>query len=306
MIKRIYFLNIRLETGGPENIHQVCHVLANNGFDAKIFYNDRRQFHTERFKSYENPIADAIIDDEESLFVFPEFIPASNFKNLKSKKALFWLSLDNSPDIKQLNLKEYLKYSGVDFCFTQSQYAYDYLASYGIQNIFMVSDHINDKYFQKSNAIDRKPQILFNPKKGYEFTQKIIHLNPDLKFIPIQNMTVDQVIALMDESMIYIDFGEHPGKDRIPREAALRNLIVITNRNGAAVNNIDVPIDNMFKIDNNLSQLGKISKLLHDSIQNYSQYNQKFDYYRQKILDEKLSYDDTIINTFNKILSLNS
>ena len=73
--------------------------------------------------------------------------------------------------------------------------------------------------------------------------------------------------------MIYIDFGEHPGKDRIPREAALRNLIVITNRNGAAVNNIDVPIDNMFKIDNNLSQLGKISKLLHDSIQNYSQYN---------------------------------
>lgn len=303
MIKRIYFLNIRLETGGPENIHQVCNVLANNGFDAKIFYNDLKKFHTERFKAYSNPIADNIIDNEETLFVFPEFLPASSFKQLKCKKALFWLSLDNSPDIKQLNLRQYLFDSGIDFCFTQSQYAYDYLTSYGIPNIFMLSDYINDKYFSKPSSNCRKPQILFNPKKGYDFTQKIINLNSDLVFVPIQNMTVDQVINLMDESMIYIDFGEHPGKDRIPREAALRNLIVITNRNGAAVNDVDVPIDNMFKIDNNLSQLGKISQILHDSIAKYEQYNQKFDSYRQKILNEKLKYSDSVLDVFNNIVS---
>jgi len=58
--------------------------------------------------------------------------------------------------------------------------------------------------------------------------------------------------------MMYIDFGTHPGKDRIPREAALRNCIVLTNRNGAADNNVDVPIPNEYKIHSVLSNLGKI------------------------------------------------
>lgn len=57
----------------------------------------------------------------------------------------------------------------------------------------------------------------------------------------------------MDESMIYIDFGEHPGKDRIPREAAMRDLIVITGRDGAAVNDVDVSIPKKYKIDRNMS-----------------------------------------------------
>lgn len=301
MIKRIYFLNIKLETGGPENIHQVCHLLSKNGYDASILYFDGVLKHPARFQQYNNKIIEKPIFDDKTLFVFPEFIAASQFKNLKCKKALYWLSLDNSPDIKQLRLKEYLAENSINYNFIQSQYASDYLSSYGIENVFMLSDYINDKYFEQRPAKDRKPIVLYNPKKGEEFTKKIIYLNSDIKFVPIKNMTVDQVIDLMDESMIYIDFGEHPGKDRIPREAAMRNLVVITNKNGAAVNDIDVPIRKEYKIDHNISNLGKIKTLLHYCLEHYDAETRNFDDYRKMILSEKKNFEANVLNSFSKI-----
>ncbi|KAL3809235.1 hypothetical protein ACHAXA_005283 [Cyclostephanos tholiformis] len=45
----------------------------------------------------------------------------------------------------------------------------------------------------------------------------------------------------------YIDFGPHPGMDRLPREAALAGCIVITNREGAAAHDEDVPLPQEFK-----------------------------------------------------------
>ena len=119
MIKRIYFLNIRLETGGPENIHQVCKLLSDLGYNASILYPDKELKHTAKFECYNNKIAENPIFDNETLLVFPEFLAASRFKNFKCKKALFWLSLDNSPDIKQLRLKEYLEEFGVNYNLVQ-------------------------------------------------------------------------------------------------------------------------------------------------------------------------------------------
>ena len=303
MIKRIYFLNIRLETGGPENIHQVCRLLSDLGYDASILYPDKDLKHTAKFECYNNKIAENPIFDDETLLVFPEFLAASRFKNFKCKKALFWLSLDNSPDIKQLRLKEYLEQFGVNYNLVQCQYAYDYLKSYDIENVFMISDYVNDKYFEARAMKERKPQILYNPKKGKIFTQKIVHLNQDLTFIPIENMNVDQIIDLMDESMVYIDFGEHPGKDRIPREAAMRSLVVVTGRDGAAVNDVDVNIPQKYKIDRNISQLGKVKELLHSCIENYSAIVNDFNSYREKIMNEKAVFRRNVEKAFKEIIS---
>jgi len=43
---------------------------------------------------------------------------------------------------------------------------------------------------------------------------------------------------------LYVDFGKHPGKDRMPREAAVHGCCIITGRRGAAGNPFDIPIPN--------------------------------------------------------------
>lgn len=100
---------------------------------------------------------------------------------------------------------------------------------------------------------------------------------------------------------MYIDFGTHPGKDRIPREAALRNCIVLTNRNGAADNDVDVPIPNEYKIHSVLSNLGKIREQIHYALSNYDVETKKFDSYRDVISKEKQVFDDSVKNVFSEI-----
>ena len=48
------------------------------------------------------------------------------------------------------------------------------------------------------------------------------------------------------QSQIFIDFGHHPGKDRVPREAALSGNIVFLHERGAAAFYLDHPLDRFF------------------------------------------------------------
>ena len=61
-------------------------------------------------------------------------------------------------------------------------------------------------------------------------------------------LSPEQVQAMLKKAKVYIDFGGHPGMDRIPREAALAGCIVVTNREGSAAFRQDVPIPSQYKI----------------------------------------------------------
>ncbi len=65
---------------------------------------------------------------------------------------------------------------------------------------------------------------------------------PGWTFVPLENMSKQEVRALMQQSRYYIDFGHHPGKDRLPREAAASGCVVLTLRAGAAQFFDDVPL----------------------------------------------------------------
>lgn len=69
-------------------------------------------------------------------------------------------------------------------------------------------------------------------KKGIKFTKKLIDKSIGIKWIPIENMTTQQVKSLLGNSKVYVDFGNHPGKDRFPREAAIMGCCVITGKRG--------------------------------------------------------------------------
>lgn len=66
--------------------------------------------------------------------------------------------------------------------------------------------------------------------------------HPDLNRLPIENMPQDAVHDTLLQSQIFIDFGHHPGKDRVPRETAPSGNIVFLHERGAAayyVNKLD-------------------------------------------------------------------
>lgn len=75
-----------------------------------------------------------------------------------------------------------------------------------------------------------------------------MQLHPHLDTVVLKGFTRAELEATLRSCQFYIDFGHHPGKDRLPREAARAGCIVFVRRQGAAANATDVllPDDRRF------------------------------------------------------------
>jgi hypothetical protein len=149
-------------------------------------------------------------------------------------------------------------------------------------------DFINDNFIKQSlnNIYSKEDIVCFNPKKGYECTSQIMNFIPDVKFVPLVNMSRDQVIDTLKKSKIYIDFGYHPGKDRFPREAALMDNIVIVGFRGSAMFYNDMPIDpTQYKFD--MNNLLEVSYRIKECLTKYDEQIKDFNLYKNIILNQK-------------------
>jgi len=304
-------------TGGTELLHQLCHELNKLKIKSYIYYYPfKRNPTADRFLVYDINTTREIENSKNNIFIGPEIDNFVLFKYKLIQKVIWWLSVDNhfkNKEIRKKNLKirikdNLLNRNCFDFGnnksnsvihFAQSEYAVEFLKKKNITDIYFLSDYLNNIYLNSKNEFkNRKDIILYNPKKGIKIVNKLIKKNPILNWIPIINMTPNQVLNLLKSAKIYIDFGNHPGKDRFPREAAMAGCCVMTNRNGSAANSKDVQIPEEYKIDLSLVSEFEIIKKLKYCLSNYDIEVKKFENYRNIIKQEKENFKKDIINIF--------
>ena len=180
----------------------------------------------------------------------------------------------------------------------QSEYAQNFLQNNGFREMFPLKDYINIEHCKEFTTKDREDIILYNPKKGLAFTRNLIKLMPEVKWVPIINMRREQVIEAMRKAKVYIDFGYHPGKDRLPRECAMNGLCIITGKKGSARFYEDVWIDNKYKFDNKENEIDNIVSCLKETIENYEEAINDFRLYRYMISLEKSEFEYQIQHFF--------
>lgn len=321
--KKIYALcPANIATGGPELLHQLVYHLRNElKLNAYMFYypNIRNPIHDE-YKNYNNPYVNEIIDEKENVLIIPEmqeYIDVSNKYKL-IKKYIWWLSIDNYysslPGYKKKINRSFLKRNlpnhnffdkslvNFDLHLVQSYYAYEHLKQKNISNIMYLSDYLNSDFLNIETDINLKENIVvYNPKKGYEFTSQIIKKAKNLEFIAIENMTRVEVIDLLKRAKVYIDFGFHPGKDRIPREAAILKCCVITGMKGSAKNKKDIMIPEFYKFYDKKKNINSVIKKIEDCFINYDKCIEDFEDYINKIKNEKVVFLDNISEVFYNV-----
>lgn len=306
-------------TGGTELLHQLCNELNNLNFKAYIYYHPFKNPPTaNRFKVYNINIARKIEDSNENLFIGSEIDNFTLFKYKKIQKIVWWLSVDNhfkNKDLRNNNLKIKLK----DFLykrkcfdfdyhdsnsvthFAQSEYAVEFLKKNNVKNIYYLSDYLNEIFLNSKTKFKNKNDfIIYNPKKGLNIVNKLKEKSKNINWIPIINMTHFQVLKLLKSSKIYIDFGNHPGKDRFPREAAISGCCIFTNLQGSAKNLIDVQIPPEFKLDTELISESEILEKIKKCLIDYDSEVLNFEKYRNIIVGEKEDFKKDVINIFCK------
>ncbi|HEY0669896.1 MAG TPA: hypothetical protein VGD22_17065 [Sphingobacteriaceae bacterium] len=316
-------------TGGTELLHQLSYKLNKVGITTFMYYvnapNSTPQIHPQ-FIKYNPIITDEIVDEPQNILITPEiYIDFRLDKFKKIRKVIWWLSVDFylDPLLSKLERKQkkpffHLKkligrYKFADMNFlkkrkfyhlVQSQYAKSFLQQQGIHSLKYLSDYLNSTFFnQISDPFKKEDIIAYNPKKGFEFTSRLISAAPNFNWLALENMSPEEVKNSLSKSKVYIDFGNHPGKDRFPREAAMMGCCIITGRRGAAKNEEDIPLLEEFKFDEATSDIHDIITKIEQCIVDYEHQCIQFEDYRNKIKQEEENFDKDLTRIFIKTVS---
>lgn len=311
-----------LVTGGPELIHQFVDRINENGSSASVLYHPFNEVFDipEPYTKYNVDVCNLEqIKNVECCFVIPETstkyisqLPGNNFH-------IWWLSVDNYTNFKKnsffkkfkLKVRRMLKKPNLPLTlnqmkqykhWVQSFYAKEFLQKNQIKSQ-MLSDFLNEEHLNQKFTPDIKEnKICYNPKKGYEVTKTLMSAYPHFEFIPIQNMTAADVSKLLQQCKVYIDFGTHPGKDRIPREAAMAGCVVITGIKGSARNSYDIAVGQQYKIDEKQLDFCSVTgNLIQNIFDDFDSHVNNFESYRNKIRNEKKEFESDILNFMKHI-----
>ncbi len=311
---RIYILApMNKMSGGAELAHQMCHAIntLTDTYAKMCYVNVSAPFDKALCTDVEAPEAYGIyqtshvtdfdeMNQPENVVVFPEGLTHSMPYVARARKVLWWMSVDNYILSTHEKNFDYIA-DNVILHLYQSYYAKDYVEK-KIENArgMYLSDYINDEHGKFIYPAEFRENIgLYNPAKGYEEIVPLISRANWLRWVPLSGLDVPHMVLLMQSSKIYVDFGNHPGKDRIPREAAANGCCVITNKKGAAAFDMDVPIPEKYKFDEPKERLDEINDFLKDICENFKERQQEFAAYREMIKKEKDCFNSDIVTFVN-------
>lgn len=248
-------------------------------------YSDRAA----RYAHYDAPEAGAVDDAAGNIVVVPETQAMLLKPLRRAQGYVWWLSIDYAPrfvierDTTSLlpiertrntrfpllqvrRVKRFFRgaISGEDALLkrvghlAQSHYAWSHVFAHLGRVGSVVSDYTPAGVTSGSasagasagaGSAGRVARIAYNPAKSRPIMAEFARRWPGIELLPLQNMTGAEVAEALESSLVYLDLGAHPGKDRMPREAALAGSIVLVANRGAAANGVDVPLPQSHKID---------------------------------------------------------
>jgi len=307
-------------TGGPEALHQLGHMVNKLGGDARFAYFGGRcklQIDEDRllceldpnceplsaYAAYNPTVITEIKLDTDILLVFPEVLAelAAGVRGVAT--AVWWLSVDNA--LRQnVNLtypsSRKLYFANTELIhFFQSYYAHDFLRQNGAQTVYPLFDYVSSEFrFADPGEPSPREKIAFFPSKGGELAKSFFERAPDLQPMPIANMTRAQVSQALATSAIYIDFGHHPGKDRVPREASVAGAVVLLHQVGAANFYLDHPLDQRYLFTQKSIETGALAGLVRTILAEREKHLAAQGAYRQRIANELHEFELQVSNAF--------
>jgi hypothetical protein len=290
-------------TGGPEVIHQLADAVNQGGKRAFLVYYPFEQEHEvpEPYRQYDVHVARREDVEPGSDVVLPEIYCDLVGSFPEARLHYWWLSVSNFFHFAGDRAGERLEAmrGHVDGHLYQSDYARKFLELSRLEPAHRLSDRLSDGYLEaiaNPPGWDRQDVVAYNPTKGIERTIQVLRaldrgMGDMPKLLAIRGMDTARVQQVLGRAKVYMDFGGHPGKDRLPREAAAMGCCVLTNRRGSANNPVDMPIPPEFKVnDHRPGWERRAASALRTLVYDFDRQQPRFDAYRAMIAAEPAGF----------------
>jgi hypothetical protein len=266
-------------------IYQLCHKLNNLNIDAYIIHHPNSDILS--YQELNVKLANEIEDSKDNYIVYPEIYSNLLFNEYGTKcNQIYWLL----GTIYATKDASFYQKDIITAC--QSNHCYEFAKNKKATKAAMLTDYIDPVFFEKID-VPKEDIVVYNPAKISNAVKAVM----DERFVPIQNMSAEEVRNLMARAKIYLDLGEMLGKDRAPREAALSNCVVITNRLGPFGDDIDTNLPGEYKIMN-YQDAEYVKNFINHCVDNYDECLKQQDCYRDDIRKQEKQFEQEIIKLF--------
>ena len=289
-------------TGGPEAIHWLVSGLNKiEGVNARIWYWDVKSDPPmpEEYKTYGCEYVTDLPEGYDGAIIYPEIWANHALDHPECTNAVWWLGLDAyagwTPEQER---GAFLKDDSI-IHIVQSEYANDLLNQLGVKNIVKCTDIVNNEFYADYEEEERSDVVLYNPAKATPFMHKLMAECSGIEFKPIRGMTRAEVIDAMRHAKLYVDFGEFPGRERMPREAALCGCCIITSKIGSAA--YDGDFRHPFKFESKESHLWAIRECIRRVLSDYDNMRTHWDPLRQQLRSDATEIPKQLQEVVNAI-----
>jgi hypothetical protein len=311
-IKRVTFLCPPLITGGPEAIHQTAQLLNQQGMPADIcYYGGDAEMAFDggtvecrppsdnpcltAYAKYEPVVCRKFLLRRHHLVVLPEPLAAEIRPFQRASVAIWWLSVDNGTVPADAQRRRAFFADRSIRHFAQSAYATEFLRKQGVADSYPLGDY-TDPEFTSFLPLGPNPDtaLAYNPAKGTELSTPFFAAHPELSGLPLRGMTKAEVVAAMRRTMVYVDFGHLPGKDRMPREAAASGAVVFLRKLGAGRFYDDFPVSDFYRFDEDDVASGELARRVAAVQADAATYWQEQELLRERIRGEREALADQL------------
>jgi hypothetical protein len=327
-------------SGGIYSLHNLCAKLIEAGFHAGIHYHNiiPGVINHDHIRSYNVPSFESIVDTSDNIIIVSETETLFLHPFLYIRKMVYWLGLNNyfkkPPFRRPFTIKTFRKfiqcrnYYGYSagmvedikrniswwvkardiiwqdntIHMSNSHYVAECCKKRGIKKIYVLHNPVREEYYlEAKHEVLKKTKIIVGPK-----TPKILILLCRLYFryevVRLKHLSPHTVKQHMKEAMVFAEFGNNSGRDRMPREAALMGCVVLSNTRGSASVYSDMPFPSTFKIADSITNYPKIIKLLKYSIENYSSVIVDFQEYVHRLEEERMNFPANVKSIFSEVM----
>ncbi len=312
-----------IRSDSTELCHRLCSTLINLGVDAKIVYIamvkdfDSNNPVPDAYKSFQIPYTYEVEDTPQNIFIVPEYLNTLLYNMKNIRRVIWWLSVDNyfrdialraASKLKNIlgapveKLFSFRKDDSDIEHWTQSEYAKIFLKLNGVpeEKIYHIGDFISPALVKLHSKVDfkrKKNTVAFNAATTSENIPKLAGKFPKVNWLAIQDSQADDAPKLLADAKIYVDFSDHVSKDMMVRRAALLGCVVITNKIGAAANDIDISIPPEFKFDDTEKEFPNIVKKIREVLDNHGKAYDAQKNFLEKIFSEQDDFTRNVAMT---------
>jgi hypothetical protein len=166
----------------------------------------------------------------------------------------------------------------------------------------MLHNPIQDEYYDEAgNPALKRQKVIFGPKTP-KMLIALCRWRFSFEIVRLKHLSPDLVKQHMKEAMVFAEFGNNSGRDRMPREAALLGCTVFANTRGSAAVNRDMPIPEHYKIPDKWINYPDIMRRLKYCVVHYTSVKNDFREYVKALEEERMNFPAEVKRIFTEIV----